>query len=135
MGTSPPRRPCGRSPDWAGRSGGDDLQAVHRTLGLGGRLLVLVEEPGGELAGTSWLTQDGRRSYLHHFGIRPDLQGRGLGRLLLDASLDAARAMGLQLKLEVEQDNARAQDLYLRCGFTHLGPFDILMIRNLWELA
>lgn len=108
----------------------DDLPVVRRTLDLGGRLLVLEEVPGGALAGTAWITQDGRRSYLHHFGIRPDLQGRGLGRLLLDAVLEAARQLGLQLKLEVGQDNPRAQELYRRNGFQRLGDYEVLIIRD-----
>lgn len=109
---------------------GDDLAAVQRTLAQGGRFLVLEEE-GGALAGTAWLTQDGRRSYLHHFGIRPDLQGRGLGRLLMDRVLEAARVLGLQLKLEVGRDNLRARELYRRSGFKDLGDYQILIIRAL----
>jgi ribosomal protein S18 acetylase RimI-like enzyme len=113
-----------------GAERGDTLASIRRTLDQDGRFLVLVEEPGGALAGTAWLTQDGRRSYLHHFGIRPDLQGRGLGRLLMDAVMEAARRLGLQFKLEVARDNARAQDLYRRYGFKRLGDYDVLMIRN-----
>jgi ribosomal protein S18 acetylase RimI-like enzyme len=108
---------------------GDDLAQIRRTLAQGGRLLVL-EEPGGALAGTAWLTQDGRRSYLHHFGIRPDLQGRGLGRQLMAAVLEVARPLGLQLKLEVGHANARAQDLYRRHGFQPVGDYDVLIIRK-----
>ena len=108
---------------------GDDEAAVERTLAMGGRLLVL-EEPGGALAGAAWITCDGRRQYLHHFAIRPALQGRGLGRGLLAEVLALARAVGLQLKLEVYRSNARAQDLYRRSGFTSPGDMDVLMMRE-----
>jgi ribosomal protein S18 acetylase RimI-like enzyme len=119
----------------AGAQRADDEAVIRRTLDQGGRFLVLVEEPGEALAGTAWLTQDGRRTYLHHFAIRPDLQGQGLGRLLMDATLEAARTLGLQLKLEVDQDNLRAQALYRSCGFKQLGDYDVLILRNVMEPA
>lgn len=119
----------------AGAQRADDEAVIRRTLDQGGRFLVLVEETGEALAGSAWLTQDGRRTYLHHFAIRPDLQGRGLGRLLMDATLEAARTLGLQLKLEVDQDNLRAQALYRSYGFKQLGDYDVLILRNVMERA
>ena len=113
----------------------DDGAVIRRTLDQGGRFLVLAEDPGGALAGTAWLTQDGRRTYLHHFAIRPDLQGRGLGRRFMDATLEVARELGLQLKLEVERDNLPAQNLYRSCGFKPLGDYDVLIRRDLGERA
>jgi ribosomal protein S18 acetylase RimI-like enzyme len=108
---------------------GDTLETIERTLGAGGRLLVL--ETGGRLVGTSWLTTDTRRTYLHHFAIRPDHQRRGLGRALLDATLAAARAIGLQVKLEVHRDNVAAIRLYESAGFAPLGDYVTYLIRDL----
>jgi len=109
---------------------GDDAGVIATTLARGGRFLVLEEAPGA-IAGTAWLTSDGRRLYLHHFGISPDRQGQGLGRILLAEVLAAARAAGLQLKLEVHRDNARAQALYRGAGFAALGDYQTLIIRDL----
>lgn len=109
---------------------GDSAAVIERTLDQGGRLLILEEEGGGPIAGSVWLTQDGRRAYMHHFGIRPDLQGQGLGRRLLAEALEAVRATGLQVKLEVHRDNERAQNLYRRRGFTGLGDLDVLILRE-----
>jgi len=108
---------------------GDSAAAVERTLVLGGRLLML-EEDTGRLAGTAWLTLDGRRTCLHHFAIRPDLQGRGLGRRFLDPVLEAARALGLQLKLEVHRDNTAAQALYRHAGFNPVEDIDVMIMRE-----
>jgi ribosomal protein S18 acetylase RimI-like enzyme len=113
---------------------GDDPAAVARTLALGGRLLVM-EEPAGAIAGAAWITCDGRRLYLHHFAIRPDLQGRGLGRALLAEVLAVARGIGLQLKLEVYKGNARARELYRRNGFAAVGELDVLIIRDYASVA
>jgi ribosomal protein S18 acetylase RimI-like enzyme len=108
---------------------GDDLETIERTLRAGGRLLVL--ESDGVVVGTSWMTVDGRRSYLHHFGILPSHQGRGLARILLDATLTAAQEIGLQIKLEVHRTNQAAIHLYRRAGFEYLGDYDGYIIRRL----
>ena len=106
----------------------DTLATIERTIAAGGRLLVL--EADGALVGTSWLTVDGRRTYLHHFGVRPSHQRRGLGRRLLEETLAVARVIGLQVKLEVHRDNAAAVALYRQAGFLRLGDYDIYLLRD-----
>jgi hypothetical protein len=53
---------------------GDDLEVILRTLKLGGKLILLEDSQQKLIIGSSWLTQDGRRIYLHHFGILPDIK-------------------------------------------------------------
>ncbi len=67
---------------------GDNDAVIKRTLGAGGKLLVMSSLGCAEMVGCSWITTDGRRTYLHHFGIHPDFQGQGLGKLLMKASMD-----------------------------------------------
>ncbi len=110
---------------------GDSETVIQRTLAQGGRFLILEEASGGPMLGSVWLTQDGRRFNLHHFGIRPDRQGQGLGRRLLAEALDAVRATGLPVKLEVHRDNVRAVELYRRRGFTAVGDLEVLILRDL----
>jgi ribosomal protein S18 acetylase RimI-like enzyme len=110
---------------------GDTAEVISRTLAAGGKFLVLEEKSSGKLVGTSWMTVDGRRNYLHHFGIDEAYQQCGLGRMLLKASLATAREMGLQLKIEVHRQNQRALDLYTRSGFKYLGDYDVYIIRNI----
>lgn len=109
---------------------GDTADVIRETLTHGGRLLVLEEKVGGTVIGTSWLTNDGRRLYLHHFAIAPEFQGRGLSKPLLRASLRIARKTGLQIKLEVHRDNRRAVNLYSNAGFRRLGDYDVYIIRD-----
>jgi [ribosomal protein S18]-alanine N-acetyltransferase len=110
---------------------GDTAEVIIRTLSAGGKFLVLEEKSSGKLVGTSWMTVDGRRNYLHHFGIDETYQQCGLGRMLLDASLAIAREMGLQLKIEVHRQNERALNLYTRNGFKYLGDYDVYIIRDI----
>lgn len=110
---------------------GDDLQIIFRTVKMGGQLLVMVETASDSIVGTSWLTVDGRRTYLHHFGIKVDYQGKGLAKILLEASLKLAKTFGMQIKLEVHMDNLKALGLYTKAGFTYLGDYRTYIIRDI----
>jgi len=111
-----------------GEERGDDAAVLERTIRMGGMLLVM--ELDGKIIATSWLTQDGRRVYLHHFGILPQWQGRGWSGPLLKASLSWVRAQGMQVKLEVHSENRKAVNLYVRAGFKPLGKYDVYIIRQ-----
>jgi ribosomal protein S18 acetylase RimI-like enzyme len=108
----------------------DDFQTIQETLKMGGKLFILEEPSAGKVIGTSWLTDDGRRIYLHHFGILPEFQGKGLSKYLLKASLDFAMTIGKQIKIEVHQSNQKAINLYTKAGFNYLGDYDVYIIRN-----
>ncbi|MEI6059223.1 MAG: GNAT family N-acetyltransferase [Bacteroidota bacterium] len=110
---------------------GDDEIVISRTIRMGGQILVLIETSTGNLIGTSWLTVDGRRTYLHHFGIHTEYQGRGLANVLLEASLKLAKTFGMQIKLEVHKDNLKALELYTKTGFTYLGDYRVYIIRDI----
>lgn len=107
---------------------GDTAEIINRCKQSGGRFMIMEEKATGLVAGTSWITWDGRRLYLHHFAIRPDLQGKGLGRLLALKSLEFAREKNAPMKLEVHQSNQTAIDLYKSLGFEVFEDYDIYMI-------
>jgi ribosomal protein S18 acetylase RimI-like enzyme len=117
-----------------GAERGDDAEAIANTVNLGGKLFILENEYSSEIIGTSWLTFDGRRIYLHHFGIKPEYQGYGYSKLLLEESLEWARNKGKQIKLEVHRDNRVAVKLYKKAGFKYLGDYEVYIIRNYKEL-
>ncbi len=110
---------------------GDTKTIIQTTLELGGKLLLLVNTHNREIVGSSWLTVDGRRTYIHHFGIKQAEQSKGLSKILLSASLAAAKTIGLQVKLEVHQDNTKAINLYTKAGFKYLGDYDVYIIRDI----
>ena len=67
-----------------------------------------------------------RRKVAHRarFGISilKEYWGMGIGRVLMDASIDCARQAGYtQLELEVVADNERAVSLYRHAGFEEYG--------------
>lgn len=107
---------------------GDDLKVIEETLRLGGKLLVAESE--NKIIGSAWITNNGRRLYLHHMGVARDLQRQGIGQMLMDFVNDFAAEKKLQIKLEVHQENQNAQKLYRSNGFTLLEGYDVLIRRN-----
>ncbi len=112
-----------------GAQRGDDQRIIEQSIAMGGKLLV-AESDDGVLLGTSWMTFDGRRIHLHHVGVLPAYQRRGIGRLLSIASIRFAREMNVQIKLEVHRGNTAAIELYKNLGFKYLGDYDVYIIRE-----
>ncbi|HOP05545.1 MAG TPA: GNAT family N-acetyltransferase [Tenuifilaceae bacterium] len=115
-----------------GAQRGDNQQIIEQSIAMGGRLLVAVL--GNELVGTSWMTFDGRRIHLHHFGILPKYQRKGIGKNLTEKSIQFAKEKGYQVKLEVHKDNTNAIALYTKMGFSYLGDYDVYIIRDFKNL-
>lgn len=116
--------------DMGGAERGDTPESIRRTLEWGGKLLVM-EDPGSRrITGSSWMTCDGRRIFLHHFGIAKDYQRKGWGMKLARESLKFIREKGYQVKLEVHQDNLPAIRLYEKLGFRSFPGYDVYMIRK-----
>jgi len=112
------------------RKRGDTGEVILDSIRHGGKFLVMIRKISGEIVGTSWMTFDGRRIHLHHCGIKPELQNRGLGKWLTLESLKFAREKKQQIKLEVHRDNHRAVHLYQSLGFEYLGDYDVYIIRD-----
>jgi len=116
-----------------GTQRGDSSESIDVTLNHNGDLILLISDKG-EIAGSSWITNDGRRTYIHHFGIAPHLHGQGLSKILLATTLKRAVAKGMQIKIEVHRKNVIALNLYSKAGFKPLGDYDVYMIRDLSSL-
>ncbi len=109
---------------------GDNLEIIEHSISMGGKMLM-VENTKGKIIGTSWMTFDGRRIHLHHFGVHPEYQRKGIGLLLAKESLKFVKQKGFQVKLEVHKNNNAAIELYKKLGFTYLGDYDVYIIRDL----
>lgn len=109
---------------------GDNLGIIEQSINMGGKMLM-VENLNGKIIGTSWMTFDGRRIHLHHFGVHPDYQRKGIGLMLANESLKFVKEKGYQVKLEVHKNNQAAIELYKKLGFTYLGNYDVYIIRDL----
>lgn len=113
-----------------GKERGDTAQTIQNCNKNGGEFIVLEQLSSGKIIGTSWMTRDGRRVYLHHFCIHPDFRSIGLGTLLGEESLKFIKKWGEQVKLEVYKENKAAKRLYEKLGFFAFRDYDIYMIRE-----
>lgn len=61
---------------------------------------------------------------LHHLYIEPDAQGRGLGRMLMDAAMSHPRMRSADgVYIGVWEENLRAQRFYDSYGFSRIGEY------------
>ncbi len=82
----------------------------------------LTEKATGRLVGyvCYWVLYN--EMHVLNLAVRPGWRGRGLGRMLLAHSLEAARAQGATLvSLEVRASNTVAINLYRSVGFRPVG--------------
>lgn len=92
-----------------------------------GNEVELVAVIDGRIVGSAGISAvRSRRKVAHRarFGISilKEYWGMGIGRVLMEASIDCARQAGYtQLELEVVADNQRAVSLYRRAGFEEYG--------------
>ena len=90
-----------------------------------GRWYVVAEQVGpdgrGGVVGYAGLAVAGTEADVQTVAVSPDAQGRGIGRLLLDALVaQAARQGATSVLLEVRADNPSAIRLYERTGFERI---------------
>ena len=84
--------------------------------------LCQVLEVDAELAGYGILSIAAGEAHLLNVCVAPGLQGRGLGRLLVEHFLDLAdRYKAHTVYLEVRPSNAPARRLYKSLGFRRIG--------------
>ena len=104
-----------------------EARALAETERSDNNEVELVAVVDGTIVGSAGVTAvGGRRKVAHRarFGISilTEHWGMGIGRVLMEASIDCARQAGYtQLELEVVADNQRAVSLYRRAGFEEYG--------------
>jgi ribosomal protein S18 acetylase RimI-like enzyme len=101
--------------------------------GARGRLLV-VEDPAGVVVGTAAVRMlEPGVGEIKRMWIRPAHQGKGLGRPLMDACLDEARALGCRVvRLDSERRLAAAVHLYRAYGFTEIPDYNGNTRAEIW---
>jgi ribosomal protein S18 acetylase RimI-like enzyme len=87
-------------------------------------VLLAGEGPDGfaQIRYRPWVYSAGQsaHSYLEELYVVPALRGRGIGRALLEAAMDTARAEGAtQMELGTSEDDEAARALYESAGFTN----------------
>jgi [ribosomal protein S18]-alanine N-acetyltransferase len=84
--------------------------------------IYVMRVPEHPVAGFCAFWRIATEMHINNLAVRPDLRGRGLGRFLLQASLETAAALGAtSATLEVRRSNVAARRLYARAGFYEAG--------------
>jgi aminoglycoside 6'-N-acetyltransferase I len=101
--------------------------------------LVAARADGDVLVGLAELSlrpyaegcEDSPVAYLEGWWVDPDLRGRGIGRALVEAAADWARARGgTELASDAELDNLGSQRAHAALGFAEAGRA-VLYVRRL----
>lgn len=82
----------------------------------------VLRDQAGVMLGYFLLMAIVDEAHLLNLAVSAEMQGRGLGRFLLNQSVACARGLGMEsVLLEVRPSNARALEIYRRYGFTGIG--------------
>ena len=116
----------------------DDYPVVHVLWQRGGlwmrpsdgpeaTLLKLTRDPGlflvarnaeGRVVGTVMGGWDGRRAYIYHLAVAPELQRQGIADALMEELEERFRALGaLKAKLQILVDNETSKAFFAHRGY------------------
>ncbi len=99
-----------------------DEQALANLIARPGTVVLTCRESGGGLVGCVYLEQAGKDLYLGMLSVAPRLQGRGAGRLLLEAAEAHARSLGCQaIVMQVISLRRELLAWYARRGYQPTG--------------
>jgi GNAT superfamily N-acetyltransferase len=110
--------------------------AVEPTLDgdaiVGGAMLERVGEKSIGVPLADCVDTSRRLGRLHHVSVAPERQRRGIGRRLMDAAIECARAEGYEaLVLETTTEQAGAIAFYEALGWTEIGRSSF----HRWEMV
>ncbi|GAB5402889.1 MAG: GNAT family N-acetyltransferase [Aureliella sp.] len=101
------------------------LSGVRRGIDRGPEVRYFVADKGGQLVGCLMITRewsdwrDGWIIWIQSVYVAADFRGQGIFKLLLQSASEIVKQEPdtIGLRLYVELENARAQEVYLRTGF------------------
>jgi mycothiol synthase len=92
---------------------------------------LFVAERAGQIVGFHWTKVDHGMGEVYLLAVDPDRRGEQLGAALLSRGLEHLADVGVDgVELYVEEDNARALDLYTAVGFAEVGR-DVLYLSTM----
>jgi ribosomal protein S18 acetylase RimI-like enzyme len=98
----------------------NSLETLRRAFSQS--LLATVAETEAGIVGYQLSTGSGRRAHLARLAVHPALQGRGLGRVLLNDLFSKLVNNGIyKLSVNTQSDNVVSLSLYQRMGFIRTG--------------
>ena len=107
----------------------DEASAISRSsIGAIGRTIFLIAK-GGEDVGMISIAVDHGAASIAGFAVRPEHQGKGIGRAVLKWVVRRLHGDGIApITIEVDVTNDRAAGLYRDCGFREDRIYDYLAV-------
>ncbi len=98
--------------------GRDRRERVAQQLGQPTVIFLVAETREGRLAGTVLATHDGRKGWVNRLAVVPDLQRRGIGRLLVREAETRLEGLGFDIIAAlIEDDNLVSMAAFERLGY------------------
>ena len=89
-----------------------------------------VARLSGEVVGALLCGHDGRRGFLHHLAVKEEQRRRGVGRMLVDRSLNHLSRAGIsKCHLFVFQENEEAKEFWQKLGWSRRVDIGIMSIK------
>jgi ribosomal protein S18 acetylase RimI-like enzyme len=99
---------------------GDDRESVGQFLARNPGLSRVATD-GSAVVGVALCGHDGRRGHIYHLAVDPAYQRRGLGKRLLDESLEDLRRIGVKrVIIMVADDNPGGREFWKRSGYEEI---------------
>ena len=97
-------------------------EGIFRDCLRAGYQCRVLETPHGFIQAYGIMSTAAGEAHILNLCVRPELQGRGLSRQILDHMLELARSLQAStVFLEVRPSNHRAVRLYAKAGFCEIG--------------
>ena len=78
----------------------------------------LVGELEGQVVSTCMVGYEGHRGWINYLAIRPDLQGRGLGKQMMQHAEDLMKQAGCaKINLQIRSTNKKVVQFYKSLGY------------------
>jgi len=99
------------------QTGTESLDALAKQLAWDSDLVLIAEEEN-QVIGVVVGTIDGSRAYFYRLAVRPDAQGTGVGRKLVEALENKFKQRGVnRVLIMVNQENERVLPFYHSLGY------------------
>ena len=134
---TPLARLMASSPLWQRYNVTEASTARRLSDGLANGMTIAVAEVEGESVGFVWYVERGafnRSGYIMLIGVKPGLQGHGIGQALMEHAEEILHTGSQDVFLLVSDFNHAAQRFYARLGYQQVGAIPDYVIHGITEL-
>jgi len=108
----------------------DSSQSTEKYLQRNPGLSFIAQDETG-IVGTLMAGHDGRRGYIQHLAVAPELRGRGVGDKLVELCLDALKLQGIvKSHVHVLGDNGAGRAFWSNRGWVHRADIEMYSFIN-----